>query len=180
MPGSAEKTELRELCRRCGEGDEDAFSEVYRRYSRRIYGTALRMLRDPHEAEDVMQQTFLTLHRRAAELQPRNLGGWLHRVASNDCIDRIRRRQRRDETELLEGVHSAPRRHSRTSRLDLEEAVDQLPEGARQIFLLHDVEGYKHREVAEMLGISEGTSKSQLFRAREALRESLGAGGGRS
>jgi len=158
-----------DLCQRCGAGDEDAFTEVYRRFSRPLYGTALRMLRRADEAEDAVQDAFLTFYNQAATLRPSNLGGWLHRVTVNRCLDQIRRRQRRGEVELFE--HRA--RLPRGPQIDLERALQELPDRARTVFVLHDVEGFKHREVAEMLEVSEGTSKSQLFRAREMLRQAL-------
>lgn len=169
-----------ELCRRCSEGDERAFAVVYERYARTLYGTALRMLKSPPEAEDAMQETFLTFYQHSGSLEPDNLGGWLHRVTVNHCLDCIRRRRRRSESALggegpaagAGGMATAPRPAG--LRVDIARAVERLPERARLVFLLHDVEGFKHREVAELLQISEGTSKSQLFRAREMLREMLG------
>lgn len=162
---------LRDLCRRCGAGDEDAFTEIYRLFSRQLYGTALRMLGQPSEAEDAVQETFLTLYDQASSLQVSNLGGWLHRVTVNRCLDQLRKRKRRREVELFEGGARPARARGR--QIDLEKALGGLPERARTVFMLHDVEGFKHREVAEMLEISEGTSKSQLFRAREMLRHAL-------
>ena len=160
---------MNDLCQRCGVGDETAFSEVYRLFSQMLYGTALRMLRRTDEAEDAVQDAFLTFYNQAATLGAANLGGWLHRVTVNRCIDQIRRRQRRGEVELFEDGA----RPARGQLLDLEKAIHGLPDRAKTVFLLHDVEGFKHWEVAEMLEISEGTSKSQLFRAREMLREAL-------
>jgi len=166
-PDSAQN--MKDLCQRCGAGDEGAFTEVYRLFSRPLYGTALRMLRRSDEAEDAVQDAFLTFYRQAATLRAANLGGWLHRVTVNRCIDQIRKRQRRGEVELFEdGARPARGQH-----VDLERAIQGLPDRARTVFVLHDVEGFKHREVAEMLEIAEGTSKSQLFRAREMLREAL-------
>ncbi len=166
-PDSAQN--MNDLCQRCGAGDEKAFSEIYRLFSQPLYGTALRMLRRSDEAEDAVQDAFLTFYNQAATLRAANLGGWLHRVTVNRCIDQIRRRQRRGEVELFEDGA----RPARGQLFDLERAIQELPDRAKTVFMLHDVEGFKHREVAEMLEISEGTSKSQLFRAREMLREAL-------
>jgi len=170
-----------DLLQRCRHGDAEAFGMLYDRYGATLYGTALRLLADPARAEDVVQEAFLKLHSRPPQPPVANLGGWLHRVTSNAALDRLRRRQRRAEQELpdrpLRAV--APQRASGATA-DLQQAVDELPERGREVFLLHDVEGFKHREIAEMLGISEGTSKSQLFRTRQLLRNSLerGATGG--
>lgn len=153
-----------------------------------MYGTAWRILKSPQEAEEVVQEAFLALYHAAADDPPRNLGGWLRRVTSNRALDRLRKRSRRGEVELLDGVHeagpgSAPQPTSSAPHpgaaagnglgLDLERAIDRLPERARMVFLLHDVEGFKHREIGELMGISDGSSKSQLFRARAMLRDWL-------
>jgi len=149
------------------------FSEVYRTFSRPLYGTALRLLRRPEEAEDALQETFLTLYRKAPDLAAARLGAWLHRVLVNECIDRMRRGQRWRTTGVDEDLAAVPPPQHGPS-LDLERAVSRLPEKARLVFLLHDVEGFKHREMAGMLDLSEGTTKSQLFRARKMLREYIG------
>lgn len=146
------------------------FTEVYRRFSGPLYGTAMRMLRRPEEAEDAMQETFLTLHRKSPGLEGPQLGAWLHRVLVNQCIDRVRRGKRWRTTGVDEDLSLAPPPHA-GQKLDLEKAVASLPEKARLVFVLHDVEGFKHREMTEMLDLSEGTTKSQLFRARRMLRE---------
>jgi RNA polymerase sigma-70 factor (ECF subfamily) len=166
-PDSAQ--DLTDLCQRCGAGDEEAFSQVYGLFSRQLYGTALRMLGRSDEAEDAVQDTFLTFYKQSAGLEVSNLGGWLHRVTVNRCLDQIRRRKRRGEVELFDDRARPPRGQT----LDIQKALGKLPDRARTVFVLHDVEGFKHREVAEMLQISEGTSKSQLFRAREVLRQEL-------
>jgi RNA polymerase sigma-70 factor (ECF subfamily) len=145
-------------------------SEVYRRFSGPLYGTAMRMLRRPEEAEDAMQETFLTLYRKTPGLEGPQLGAWLHRVLVNECIDRVRRGRRWRTTGVDEDLSLAPPLHDARS-LDLRKAVASLPEKARLVFVLHDVEGFKHREMTEMLGLSEGTTKSQLFRARRMLRQ---------
>ena len=182
-----------DLCRRCAAGDDDAFREVYRRFGGSLYGTAWRILRNAEEAEEVVQETFLILYRKAASARPENLGAWLHRVAANRSVDRLRRRTRRGEVELFQGTHTdggasagadaraeagrpAPIAGPRALGLDLERAVARLPERARTVFILHDVEGFKHREIGELMGISDGSSKSQLFRARALLRDWLTEG----
>jgi len=149
------------------------FSEVYRTHSRPLYATALRLLRRPEEAEDAMQETFLTLYRKAPDLAETRLGPWLHRVLVNECIDRMRHGRRWRTTGVDEDLAPAPPPQEGPC-LDLERAVSRLPERARLVFLLHDVEGFKHREMAGMLDLSEGTTKSQLFRARKMLREFIG------
>ena len=194
MHGSGSDRDTADLCRRCAEGDEDAFSEVYRRFGGMLYGTAWRILRSPQEAEEMVQEAFLTLYRKAAQSQPRNLGAWLHRVTVNRSLDRVRSRTRRSEVELNEDLQAgsvAPIDDTAPAAigaavasegaeyglgLDIERAIDRLPERTRMVFLLHDVEGFKHREIGEMMGIRDGSSKSQLFRARAMLRDWLQPG----
>ena len=156
------------------EQGQEPLAELYRLLGRRLYSTALRMLRNPEEAEDVMQDAFLAFHRQGPGFEPRAAGAWLHRALVNRCLDRLRSRARLREEEL--GEEALPPA-SIGDRMDLERAVATLPRSARLVFMLHDVEGFRHREVAEMLGINEGTSKSQLFRARELLRAALRAPG---
>ena len=194
MHGSASDRDTADLCRRCAEGDEDAFSEVYRRFGGMLYGTAWRILRSPQEAEEVVQEAFLTLYRKAGQSELRNLGAWLHRVTVNRSLDRVRSRNRRSEVELNEdlqagsmppidraaaaAVGAASEGAEYGLGLDIEWAIDRLPERTRMVFLLHDVEGFKHREIGEMMGIRDGSSKSQLFRARAMLRDWLRPGTG--
>jgi len=144
------------------------FSRAYREHGRQLYGTALRLLRRPEDAEDAVQDAFLALHRHGPPLTAPLLGGWLHRVLVNRCLDRIRRARRWRDEELGE---RAPHSAREGLGLDLERAVARLPEKARLVFVLHDVEGFNHAELSRMLGLAEGTSKSQLFRARRMLRD---------
>jgi len=163
-------------------GSTTAFTALYSRHGRGLFATARRMLGRAEDAEDVMQDAFLTLFQKDPDLRVGEEGAWLHRVMVNKCIDRIRTRKRRPEDSIdipegepgprLPGVPATPS----PERVDLPRAVETLPERARLVFLLHDVEGFRHTDVADALGISEGSSKSQLFRARELLRARLGAG----
>ncbi len=153
--------------------------EVYRLIGNSLYGTALRILGREAEAEDVVQETFVKFFRKASSIGRGAVSSWLHRVTVNRCLDRLRARKRAAEDELdesaevLDGPGAGTLTASPVERLDLERAVARLPERARLVFLLHDVEGYRHREVGEALGITEGTSKGQLFRARQMLRSWL-------
>jgi len=162
-----------ELLERCRQGDVEAFDALYVRHGRALYGLARRMLGRPEEAEDVVQDVFVTLYRSAETIAGDNPGAWLRRVTANRCIDRLRRSTRAPLQLLDEIPPRASASRSSADALDLERALATLPDRARQIFVLHDVEGFRHREIAEMLEISDGTSKSQLFRARELLRSAL-------
>ena len=157
---------------RCRRGEEEAFVEVYTLVGSSLYGTAVRLLGRPQEAEEVVQETLIRLYQKAATIRSGNLRAWLHRVTVNQCLDRLKAKGRQTE-ELPADLPGPAAAGTVVTRMDLSQAIGDLPLQARTVFLLHDLEGFKHREVAEQLGISEGTSKSQLFRAREMLRRQL-------
>jgi RNA polymerase sigma-70 factor, ECF subfamily len=170
-----------ELVRRCRAGDVDAFEELYRQHSPRIYSLACRMTGSPQEGEDLLQDIFLQVHRKLGSFRgDASLGTWLYRLAMNQCLDFVRSRQSRMKLVtdgFLEDGSSEPvaPRDTPVARLDLERAVRQLPDGYRAVFVMHDVEGLDHKQIAGMLGISEGTSRSQVFKARMKLRALLGS-----
>lgn len=159
------------------EGDERAFERLYRRNVPRIHSLARRMI-GPEEADEVTQRAFVRAWRKLDQFRgDAAFGTWLYQVALSVILSRRRtlgrRRERNAGPEPLERLSG--RRGRPDLAVDLEAAVEELPDGARQVFVLHDVEGYKHREIAEMLDVTEGTSKSQLHRARCLLREELTA-----
>jgi RNA polymerase sigma-70 factor (ECF subfamily) len=166
------------------------FENAYRIYRRRVYTKCLHMVRNEAEAEDLTQEVFLQLFRKMDTFRGESaFATWLYRVAVNVVLMRLRRKSLitsslEEVTELQEGIFSlhqvlgAPDGALTTAidRLNLERAVGQMPAGYKQIFLLHYVEGYGHREIARILGLSIGTSKSQLYKARVRLRQLLWAG----
>jgi len=169
-----------DLVTRCQAGDVDAFAELYARHSARIYALTTRMAGSPDTGADLLQEIFLQAYRKMGGFKGEAaLGTWLYRLALNHCLDFVRSRQARMDkaTAAIDDEARAPalmaRREQPVERIDLERAVQQLPEGCRAVFVLHDVEGYEHREIAKMLGIAEGTSKSQVFKARMKLRALL-------
>jgi RNA polymerase sigma-70 factor (ECF subfamily) len=173
-----------ELARRCRQGDTAAFEELYRAHAGRLYNLTYRMAGSTDEAEDLLQEVFLQAHRKLASFRGESsLGTWLYRLAVNHCLDFLRGRQARmtratdslDEEGAAEPAAVAPRVPTAISRLDLERAIARLPDGCRAAFILHDVEGFEHNEVAGLLGVSEGTSKSQVHKARLKLRAMLSA-----
>ena len=168
-----------DLARRCREGDSTAFEALYRAHSGRLFGLVSRMLASAPEAEDVLQDVFINAHRKLGSYRGESsLGTWLYRLAVNQCLDHLRSRAARmarsteslDVEDAAEPAASEPRVPTAVSRIDLERAITQLPEGCRLAFVLHDVEGLDHKEVAAALGITEGTSKSQVHKARMRLR----------
>jgi RNA polymerase sigma-70 factor, ECF subfamily len=150
---------------------ENAFRALYRAHTPALYALALRLSgSDQHEAEDLVQETWMrATHKMSAFRGESALRTWLCGVLVNVRRERVRSAWRIVDAPDIEPV-SAPRDDT---AFDLERAIATLPEGARDIFVLHDVYGYAHREIAEMLGVVEGTSKSQLARARTLLRKSL-------
>ena len=178
--GRAEEMALVERCRR---GDLAAFEAIYRTHSGRLYSVACRMLGNPADAEDLLQEIFLAAHRKLDSFRGESaLGTWLYRLATNLCLDHLRSRAAKssqvtdaiDDEPALADIGSRRVADRTVDRMDLERALAQLPEGCRTAFVLHDVEGLEHREVAEVLGIAEGTSKSQVHKARLRLRTILG------
>lgn len=166
------------LIQRVRSGDTAAFEQLYRRHAGRIYALCRRMTGNTSEAEDRTQEIFV----RAWEKLPAFAGNsafytWLHRIAVNHLISAHRKQQSRVRLEQAD-EDAAPARHisppnQLPQRIDLEAAIARLPERARLVFVLHDVEGYKHDEIAQLTGMAPGTSKAQTHRARKLLREML-------
>jgi RNA polymerase sigma-70 factor (ECF subfamily) len=172
-----------ELAQRCRDGDSTAFEELYRAHAGRLYSLVFRMAGSAEQAEDLLQDVFLHAHRKLGSFRgDSSLGTWLYRLAVNQCLDFLRGRQTKmtratsslDEDGADEPSAAMPAVPTAVSRIDLERAIAKLPEGCRIAFVLHDVEGFEHNEVSRMLGISEGTSKSQVHKARLKLRAMLG------
>jgi RNA polymerase sigma-70 factor (ECF subfamily) len=157
-------------------GDAHAFERLYRRHVNRIHTLVRRMLGD--EVEDVTQEVLIRAWQKLGSFRGEAaFGTWLHRLAVNVVLNHraSRGRFRQRFLEQPESGIDAPARSTQPAmQVDFEAAMERLPEGARQIFVLHDVEGYRHEEIGGMLGISPGTSKSQLHYARMALRRHLG------
>jgi len=157
-------------------GDQSAFERLYRTHVARIHSLTRRML-GSHEADEVTQDIFVRTWQKLGQFRgDAAFTTWLHRLAVNVVIERrrtyaIQRERMHDDPAVLDAVSVAPARADLT--VDFEHAIEQLPPGAREIFVLHDVEGYKHREIAAMLGIASGTSKRQLHRARMLMRQYL-------
>jgi RNA polymerase sigma-70 factor (ECF subfamily) len=162
--------------------DVPAFEELYRQHSTRLLNLAWRMCGTRADAEDLLQDIFLLAYRKLPEFRGDSaVGTWLYRLAMNRCLDHLKSRQTRANgatTSLDEEALPGPRlvSDSGLKRIDLERAIARLPEGARAAFVLYDVEGFQHHEIATILGISEGTSKSQVHKARLKLRALLTAG----
>ena len=158
-------------------GDVASFERLYRAHSPRIYGLCRRMLGES-EADEITQVVFVRVWEKLGSFQGKAaFGTWLYRVAINVILGRRRelgiQRDRIEDSETWMDTATAPAARTDLA-MDFEGAIAELPAGCRQIFVLHDVEGFKHEEIADKLGITSGTSKSQLHRARMMLRRHLG------
>ena len=171
--------EVPSLVARASEGDVSAFETMYRKYSGRVFGLCLSLTRNRSEAEELAQDAWVRAWQRLRTFRGNaKFGTWMHRLTVNLLLDRRRSdARRRARTVSLEDDARAGARATPTPtpglRLDLERAVKALPEGARLVFVLHEVEGLKHREIAKQLDVAVGTVKAQLHRARKLLQEAL-------
>ena len=157
-------------------GDTRAFERLYREHVARVHGLARRMT-SGELADELTQEIFVRAWQKLASFRGESaFGTWLHRVALNVILSRraalaVERGRRRGGSEVVEAMPARPA--GRDFAMDFEAAIERLPPGARQVFVLHDVEGYKHEEIAGLLGVSSGTTKAQLHRARTLLRRHL-------
>lgn len=166
------------VVRRAQAGDAAAFADLYRAHAGRIYALCLRLEGDAARAEELTQDVFVRAWERLATFRGGSaFGTWLHRLAVNVVLQSRRSLWRRAKRLIVTDDPSAYERPgdppSAGARLDLDQAIAGLPAGARTVFVLHDIEGYTHQEIAATAGIAAGTSKAQLFRARRLLREAL-------
>jgi len=171
------------LARRCQQGVDGAFEELYTAHARRLFSLVTRIVGREH-AEDLLQDVFLTAHRKLALYRGESsLGTWLFRLATNLCLDHLSSRSARAAKlhapldDRMEPPGTLGPIAGAQDRLDLEKAIAELPDGCRMVFVLHDVEGLEHGEIARLLDIASGTSKSQLHKARMHLRRMLRGSG---
>jgi len=176
-----------EAIRLAQQGDASAFEYIYRLHSRRVYALCLRMVGNPAEAEDLTQDAFLQLFRKIGTFRGESaFSTWLHRLSVNVVLMKLRKKvlpvTSLEESTDPEDEANGPRREiggpdllltGSIDRVHLERAIQQLPPGYRQVFVLHDVQGFEHNEIAKLMECSIGNSKSQLHKARMRLRELL-------
>jgi RNA polymerase sigma-70 factor (ECF subfamily) len=166
----------RQLIGLAADGDARAIRALYDRYSPRVYAVVRRIAADDDLAQDYAQEAWI----RAIRALPTFRGDarfstWLHRIAVNAALQSLRKADARSkrETPVSEDVPVAPEHADSLLQKRLQNALDQLPEGMREVLILHDVEGYTHEEIGDVLGVTSGTSKSQLFKARAKMRSLL-------
>ncbi len=171
------------LAQSAAKGDMVAFEELYQRHHRRVYSICLRMLQNASEAEDLTQDVFIQLYRKIGSFRGDSaFTTWLHRMTVNQVLMHFRKRTVKFEKTTEEGETPVqivsgtenPFKMPIVDKIAIEHAIEQLPPGYKKVFVLHDVEGFEHEEVARILGCSVGTSKSQLHKARLKLRKLLG------
>ena len=174
-----------EAIERAKQGDASAFETLYNLHKRRVYSLCLRMTANTAAAEDLTQEAFLQLFRKIGTFRGESaFSTWLHRMAVNVVLMQLRKKGLNvvPLEETMEGEEESPKKEpggddvrlaGSVDRLQLQHAIAELPPGYRMIFLLHDVQGYEHNEIADMVGCSIGNSKSQLHKARMKLRELL-------
>lgn len=169
---------MTDLVRRALDGDVDAFEQLYRENVNRVYALSLRMTADEARAEDMTQEVFIRAWEKMSTFRgDSSFSTWLHRLAFNLIIQNrrsdIRRLARVSALPELDGLDSGRSDAPAEPRIDIERAIATLPPGARTVFVLHDVEGFKHEEIARTTGCAVGTVKAQLHRARRLLRKVL-------
>jgi len=174
-----------EAIERAKQGDASAFETLYNLHKRRVYSLCLRMTANTAAAEDLTQEAFLQLFRKIGTFRGESaFSTWLHRMAVNVVLMQLRKKGLNvvPLEETMEGEEESPKKEpggddvrlaGSVDRLQLQNAIGELPPGYRMIFLLHDVQGYEHNEIADIVGCSIGNSKSQLHKARMKLRELL-------
>ncbi len=171
-----------ELARVAANGNMAAFEEIYKRHHRRVYSVCLRMLQNTSEAEDLTQDVFIQLYRKIGSFRGDSaFTTWLHRMTVNQVLMHFRKRTVKYEKTTEEGETPVqivsgtanPEKMRIVDKIALDNAIEQLPAGYKSVFMLHDVEGFEHEEVARILGCSVGTSKSQLHKARLKLQKLL-------
>jgi RNA polymerase sigma-70 factor (ECF subfamily) len=162
-------------------GDRRAFERLYKAHVNRVFTLCTRMCGSRVRGEELTQDVFVRTWEKLPQFRgDSSFSTWIHRIAVNIVLTdrktegRARQRLKEDDDDVGEGIFAAAATMPRDAdRMDLAAAIDSLPPGARQIFVLHDVEGYKHEEIAQLCGITAGGSKAQLHRARLLLREAL-------
>ena len=172
----------RALALAAGNGDTQAFEQLYERHNRRVYSLCLRMTQNVAEAEDLAQEAFIQLFRKIGSFRGDSaFTTWLHRLVVNQVLMHFRKRSVKLERTTEEGETPEqvvrgtenPNKMRVLDRISLDHALKQLPPGYRSVFVLHDIEGHEHEEIAKILGVAVGTSKSQLHKARMKLRRLL-------
>lgn len=167
---------LFDVVKRCQDGDTEAMEIVYTRYKSPLFNLAYRFAGDSSLAEDLLQEIFIKIFGHIKKLRsPEALNSWLYRIATNTCISFVRKKEKTKEVPLDEFADISNTQYDdRHVRKDLEAAIKTLPPKQKIVFQLHDIQGFTHTEIAQIMSSSVGTAKSQLFKARMKIRNYLG------
>ena len=163
-----------EIIAGCKNNDRRAQKALYENTCKKMYAVALSYMKDEQDAQDILHDAYIKVFNRIETFNnSANIEGWIRRIVSNTAIDRIRKDKRMTRSDFIENEELGNYCNiaAEIQNADLNSIINLLPDGARIIFNLHVLEGYKHHEIAEKLGINEGTSKSQFFRAKKILQE---------
>jgi RNA polymerase sigma-70 factor (ECF subfamily) len=169
----------REIAEGCRRGDSTSFRDLFDEYKDRVYGTALKMLGNKQDAEDVSQEIFVKIFRTIQKFRgDSTLRTWIYKISVNSCLDAIRKKGQKDLTENIESMTNDPTlsyndRQPESVETILERQISRLPAKCKTVFILYAIEGFKHEEIANIMSISTGTSKSQYFAAKAYLRKML-------
>ncbi|MEL6922636.1 MAG: RNA polymerase sigma factor [Bacteroidota bacterium] len=171
----------RDIVEACKTGDRQAQFELYRLYSKAMYNICLRMTRNEHDAEDLLQHSFMDVYSKLHTFRYQSsIGAWIKRIVVNNCINFLKKRRLQIEEltdrNAKEHFEEKEQREAPHSIDAINKAIFKLPDGYRIVFSLYLLEGYDHKEIASILNISEATSKSQFSRAKKKLKEILGHG----
>ncbi len=173
------KTNEKILISRITQGDKNAFRELFDEYKDKVYSICMRMLRNKNDAEDTAQDIFLRIYKSIAGFrQDSSLATWIHRISINSCMDRLNKRKKENQIDNIDNVDLTSLTDKKnnmefSTKEIIDIAIGNLPEKSRIIFLLKTKEELKHEEIADIMDISIGTSKSQFFNAKALLRKQL-------
>lgn len=171
-----EEEELTLLIKKCKNGDNNAFNQIFTTYGKILYGIALRYSKDTSEADDILQEAFIKIFEKVINYNfTGSFEGWLKRIVVNTALNKVQKNKtlKEDDLDIIQFHHY---NETITSNINAEELllmIRKLPPGYNAVFNLYAIEGYSHKEIAEMLQITEGTSKSQLSKAKQWLRTIL-------
>ncbi len=160
----------------CLHGDQSAFELLYKMLSPKMYSVSLRYTHNDHDAQDVLQEAFIRIYKNLGQFKFNgSFEGWCRRIVSNTAIEALRKKGRIKEssTEVLPDLPVDPKSFEKLKYEDLMKLVRSLPDGYRSVFNLYVIDGYSHKEIGEMLGVTESTSKTQLYKARLALQKKV-------
>jgi len=172
------KTES-ELVKRCKEGEQKSFKELFDMYKDKVFSTAVRMLGNSQDAEDTTQDIFIKIFKNINNYRgDSSLSTWIYKVTINTCLDNLKKRKKHEKdksSDEIDDISSLPYGEIQpgTIHIIIEKEIQKLPEGYRTVFILHEIDGFKHEEIAKIMNITQGTSKSQLFKAKSILRKKL-------